>query len=185
MKVKISVRVLNGLYQVGDVETRNILSGYLSPEDISKLTAKYPTLNSMAELKTDDFKNILGVDDKTVKIIKKATEDYLANIAAYDFLTDMPDDVSPAERVKWGKLIDATQTYGTNISQLKKTLNSMAATERKYLELRFGISNCCEDFCKECSDAEISEKLEIPVSELEEYGVKVLNAFTNRILEAR
>lgn len=190
MKVKTSIRLLNKLYGVGNVELRTLLSDQLSTEEITKVTNKYPTLDAIAEVKRDEIKVILNVTDDVVNIIKKAAEEFFNSIDRYDVITGMPDEISPAERVQWGKLIEASQTYGTDISTLKAAINKLSTPkEREYLKLKFGLKDyCCDssDGChKEYSDAEISEKLDIPVSEIDEYGVKVLNSFTNCILETR
>lgn len=185
MKAPISIRICINEYRCGEEKTRKVLSGYLSPEEVSKIANKIPNLNVMAETKTDDLKRLFGFDGKTVKNIKKAIGDYLEKLAGYDFLTGMPDDVSPDERVRWGKLIDEAQIYGTSINKIKIILNSMDEKERMYLELKFGVSNCCDDYLKEYSDTEISERLGIPADDIEEFGIKALDAFTKCILATR
>lgn len=183
MKIKVGMRFLNNLYKVGNVKTRMLMSGVLSSEQMEKFTDRFGTLDKLAEAKDSDIANVLGnsISEATLKEIRVTLDGYYANLIKLDFLTGMPSDVVPYKRINWGRLIEKSEMYGTPINGLQKALNKCSKKEKEFIRLRFGINKNQ----KVHSYAEISEKLDIPVKELDEFEVKALHAFTSNVLDSR
>ncbi len=183
MRIKVSMRLLNSIYGVGNVKTRTIMCGVLSSEQMEKFTDRFSNLDKLAEAKDADIINVMGdvVNTTTLKRIKSVMEEYYTQLTYYDTLTGMPSEVLPVQRVAWGRLIDDTSTYGTSISGLQKAINKCPDKVKKFIRLRYGINKNQKNY----SYAEISKKIDVPVCELDEFEVKALNTFTETVLSSR
>ena len=159
------------------------MSGVLSSELMEKFTDRFGTLDKLAEAKDSDIMNIMGnaISEPTLKVIKATLEDYYTQLIYLDTLTGMPSSVIPSKRIAWGRLIDASGTYSASISELKKGLEKKKKKQRKFICLRYGINKKHKNY----SYARISEKLDMPVCELDEFEVKSLNNFTEHVLSSR
>ena len=179
MKVKVSMRVLNTFYGVGGNKTRILFSEILGHDTLTEFTEKYGTLETLAEAKDAELLNMPGISAEVLTQIKSTVQAYYNRLIKWDTLTGMPKDVYPAERVRWGRLMEASSIYGLSINKLAKGLNRLPKDERKYIELRFGINKKH----KAMSLAKISKELDIPVSELDDFEVKALNDFTQLMVK--
>ena len=183
MKTKRSMRYMNAMYGVGKTETQTILLGLLSSDQLDVFVKRFKNLDQLAEAKETDILSIpgLNISDATVKEIKSTMDAFYDQFEKWELLTGMPGNVVPMERVKYGKLIEASYAFGTSINEMKKAINKLSNVERKFIRLKFGINKDG----KEYPYVKISEKLEIPVSELDEFEVKALNNLTEIIMSSR
>ena len=183
MDSKVSMRFLNSLFGVGNVKTRSLMCGVLSSEQMEKFTERFDTLDELAEAKDADIINLMGdaINTYTVKKIKKTMNEYYKQLECLYLLTGKTSEFLPNEKVAWGRLIEASCTYGTTINGLQKAINKCPNQVKKFLRLRYGINKHQKIY----SYAEISKKIDVPICELDEFEIKALNTFTEIVLDSR
>ena len=178
------MRYMNEMYGVGKTETKTILLGLLGSDQLDLFVKRFKNLDQLAEAKDADILSIpgLNISETTVKAIKSTIDAFYDQFERWELLTGMPSDVVPMERVKYGKLIEATSTLGTTIDEMKESIKKLPTkAQRKFIKMRFGLNK----EKKEYPYLKISEKLDIPVCELDEFEVRVLNNLTELIIGSR
>lgn len=181
MKVKVGMRVLNAFYGVGKNKTRILFSEILGHDALTEFSEKYGTLEDLAEAKDTELLNMPGISKEVLAQIKATAQAYYNRLIKWDTLTGMPKDISPVERVRWGRIMEASSVYGLSINKLGRGLNRLPKDEKKYIMMRFGLN----DKRKIMSLAKISKELDIPVSDLDDFEVKALNDFTQLMVKEK
>lgn len=181
MKVKVGMRVLNTFYGVGKCKTRLLFSEILGHDTLTEFTEKYGTLEELAEAKDAELLNVPGISAEVLSQIKSTMQAYYNRLIKWDTLTGMPKDIAPVERVRWGKLMEASSVYGVSINKLGRGLNRLSKDEKKYIMMRFGLN----EKRKIMSLAKISKELDIPVAELDDFEIKALNDFTQLMIKKK
>ena len=148
---------------------RLIFSELLGSDVINALEGRFKNLGQLADASDKDILSIPGIGEKTLKDIKEELDGYFKKLCQKDELTKMPTDVSPARRLAYADLINEADLVSCTIKKIDKCLNKLPKDERKYIKMSFGLKSGHRKTLKE-----ISNELEIPVCELDEYRVKVL-----------
>lgn len=175
MKVRISIRYFIKLFDLEKIEVRSIFFGVLGSEILAKLDEKYPTLGDFAEVSDDELLQIPGIGEARVKEIKSTLNAFIKRYVEKDLITGMPENIPPKRRIGYANLIEEGELYTRTIEEIDTALNALPKKQRKFLKMCFGLKN-------KHSAKEISKKLEIPVSEFDEFKTKALEALRDVIL---
>ena len=65
MRIKVSLRYLNRLFNVGHIKVHDVFSDTLAPETMEALSEKFHTLSEFAEATDKELMAIPGVSEKT------------------------------------------------------------------------------------------------------------------------
>ena len=169
MRTKIPMSYMCNHFGVEKTQIRVIFSELLGSDVLNALEGRFKNLGQLAEASDKDILSIPGIGEKTLKDIKEEMYVYFKKLCQKDELTKMPANISPARRLAYADLINEANLVSCTIKKIDKCLNKLPKDERKYIKMSFGLKSGHRKMLKE-----ISNELEIPVCELDEYRVKVL-----------
>ena len=175
MRIKVSMRYLIKLFNLENYGVRVIFSEILSSDCVNELENRFENLEELAEASDKELLAIPGIGEKRVKEIRETLTNFFKKYIERDFVTGMPEEVPPTKRVKCSILMEDAQLYSCTIEQLNEAIKQLSKKERKLLKMSYGLNKKSKIY----TATEISKKLEIPVSELDEYKIKVLDHLCN------
>lgn len=170
MRIKVPMRYMNKHFGVEKTEIRVLFSELLGSDVLNALENRFKNLGQLAEASDDEMLAIPGITEKTLKDIKEELYNYFKNLTKKDELTKMPEGISPVRRLAYANLIEEAKLFSCSIKRIDKSIEKLPKTERKFIKMSFGLN---KSGCRK-TQKEISEKLDIPVCEFDEYRVKVL-----------
>lgn len=171
MRIKMSGPYICKHFGVEKVLIRVIFSELLGSDVLNALESRFKNLGQLANASDKELLSIPGIGEKTLKDIKEELNSYFGRMSQNDELTQMPKGISPAKRLAYANLIIEANLISCSIKKIKKCLNKLPEAERKFIKMEFGLNKKG----RRKTAKEISQKLGIPVCELDEYKIKVLN----------
>lgn len=171
MKEKISMRYLVKLFNLEKIPTKKIFENTTLPEEIlGVLTEKYKTLGEFTEVENNQLLSIAGIGEARLKEIKSDVQLFFSKIIELDFITGMPVNKTPAQRLGYGCLIVECELYGISIKKIDKAIKKLSKKKRRFIKLYYGVDGCV----KVRSMKKISTEMDISVSKLESLKFKSL-----------
>ncbi|MBR2786982.1 MAG: hypothetical protein IKD76_05780 [Clostridia bacterium] len=168
MRIKVSLRYLNRLFNVGHIKVHDVFSDTLAPETMEALSEKFHTLSEFAEATDKELMAIPGVSEKTIKAMKESLSSFFKKYIVKDFIAGMPEDMAPSQRVAYAQLIEEAELYHSSVSNIKEAIRWLPEKEKKFIEMTFGLKG------SKASRTEIAQKLQIPDDKLPAYKKMVL-----------
>ena len=176
MRIKISMHYMCEYFGVEKMEIRLLFSELLGSDVLNSLETRFPNLGMLACATDEDLLSITGIGEKTLKDIKDVIGAFFKKLVLLDELTDMPKDIQASKRIRYGELIDSAELFSCSIKKIDKAIEKLPKKEAKYVKMAFGL-----DKKKRLSPKQISEKLDIPLCEIDEYRIKVLRHLSDVI----
>ncbi len=170
MRIKTPMRYMNKHFGVEKIEIRVLFSELLGSDVLNALENRFKNLGQLAEASDKDLLAIPGISEKTLKDIKEVLYDYFKCLTQKDELTKMPVGISPAKRLAYADLISEAELLSLSIKKIDKSMERLPKAERRFIKMSFGLNKTG----RRSTQKEISQKLGIPVCELDEYRIKVL-----------
>lgn len=170
MRTKIPMSYICKHFGVEKIQIRVIFSELLGSDVLNALEGRFKNLGQLAEASDKDLLAIPGIGEKTLKDIKEELYSYFRKLSQKDELTRMPEGISPARRLAYADLISEADLISCSIKKIDKCMKKLPKAEREFIKMSFGLNKSGHRKTLK----EISNKLEIPVCELDEYRIKVL-----------
>ena len=175
MRIKVPMRYMNKHFGVEKTEIRMIFSEILGSDVLNALESNFKNLQQLADASDEDILAVPGMTDKMLKNMKEVLYGYFKELIKKDELAGMHNELSPKSRLAYAELIDAAQLYSCSIKKINKAIKKLPKKERRYIKMSYGLN---QKWHKKTLK-EISEKLDIPVCELDDYKVRVLGHLCN------
>lgn len=175
MRIKVPMRYMNKHFGVEKTGVRMLFSELLGSDVLNALECNFKNLEHLAEASDSDILAIPGMTEQMLKDMKEVLYGYFKELTKKDELAGMHDELSPKSRLAYAELINEAQLYSCSIKKINKSINKLPKKERRYIKMFYGLN---KKWHKKTLK-EISEKLDIPVCELDDYKVRVLGHLCN------
>ena len=170
MRIKVPMRYMTEHFGVEKTEIRMLFSELLGSDVLNALESRFKNLEQLADASDADILAIPGITEKMLKDMKEVLYGYFKDLTKKDELTKMPKNISPKRRLAYAELMETAQLISCSIKKIDKAISKLPKSERHYIKMAFGLNKQCQKRTLK----EISEKLGIPVCELDDYRVRVL-----------
>ena len=177
MRTKVPMRYMIKHFGEEKTDVRMIFSELLVSDVLNALESRFKNLEQLAEATDDDVLSVPGMTEQMLKDMKEVLYTYFKVLTKKDERTNMPKNISPKRRLAYADLMETAQLVSCSIKKIDKAISKLSKSERKYIKMAFGLNKQCQKKTLK----EISEKLGIPVCELDDYRIRTLSHLSDKV----